>query len=45
MGMKLACRTEGFSTADLNFDNFGASLTGSLAICIVAGWFFSTATI
>ena len=44
LGEKLACRTEGFSTAHLDFDNFGVSLTGSLAICIV-GWFCSTATI
>ena len=28
----MACRTEGFSTADLGFDNFGASLMGLLAI-------------
>ena len=34
VGENLACRTE-FSTADLGFDNFGAS---SLAICIVAGY-------
>ena len=45
VGEKLACWTEGFSTADLNFDNFGASLTGSLAFCTLAGWFFSTVTI
>ena len=38
MGEKLAFWTEGFCTADLNFNNFGASLIGSLALCIVAGW-------
>ena len=32
-GEKLACWTEGFSTADLELDNFGASLTGSLVFC------------
>ena len=32
MGEKLACQTERFSTADLGFDNFGASHTGSVAI-------------
>ena len=37
VGEKLACRTE-FSTADLGFDNFGASLMGLLAIWIVAGY-------
>ena len=42
---KLACWTKGFSTADLDFDNFQASLIGLLPFCIVAGWFFSTATI
>ena len=31
MGEKLACQTEGFSTADLGFDNFGVSLVGLLA--------------
>ena len=29
--------TEGICTADLDFDNFGTSLTGLLALCIVAG--------
>ena len=33
-GEKLASWTEGFSTADIEVDNFGASLTGSLAFCI-----------
>ena len=32
MGKKLSCRTEGFSTADLGFDNLGVFHTGSLAI-------------
>ena len=36
------CWSKGFSTADLDFDNFRASLTGLCAFCIVAGWFFST---
>ena len=36
VGEKLACQTEGFSTGDLGFDNFGVSHTGLLAICIVA---------
>ena len=31
---KLACWTEGFTTAELDFDNFGVSLTGSLVLCI-----------
>ena len=31
---KLACWTEGFSTADLDFDNFRVSLMGSLVFCI-----------
>ena len=31
---KLPCWIEGFSTADLGFGNFGASLTGSLVFCI-----------
>ena len=47
VGEKLACWTEGFRTADLDFDldmyKFGTS--ASLVFCIVAGWFFSTATI
>ena len=43
MGEKLACWTEGFSTADLDFNNFRASLTSSCPFCIVAGSFFSTA--
>ena len=42
---KLACWTERFSTADLDCDNFRASLTVSLVFRTVAGWFFSTATI
>ena len=28
VGKKLACQTEGFSTADLDFNNLEASLTG-----------------
>ena len=32
-GWKLACWTEGFSTADLELDNFGVLLTGSLVFC------------
>ena len=45
VGEKLACWTKGFSTADLVFDNFGASHTGSVAIFTEAGWFFLTVTI
>ena len=40
---KLACRTEG--TADPDFDNFAASLAASLASCIIASCFCSTAAI
>ena len=40
-----ACWTEIFSTADLDCDNFRASLTVSLVFHTVAGWFFSTVTI
>ena len=35
-GEKLACRTEGFSTADLELDNFRASLTSLLRVCILS---------
>ena len=35
----------GFSTADLDFNNFGASLKDSLVFCIVSGFLFFTATI
>ena len=33
-GENLACWTEGFNIADLELDNFGASLTGLLVFCI-----------
>ena len=33
-GEKLACWTEGFGTADLKLDNFGAFLTGLLVFCL-----------
>ena len=42
---KLACWTEGFSTADLNSDNFRVSLTGLLAFCIHSSWVCFPATI
>ena len=45
MGEKLACWAEGFSTTDLDLDNFGVSLTCLLAFCILADLFFSTLTI
>ena len=38
VGEKLVCWTEGFSTADVDFDNFGVSLTGLFTFCKVAGW-------
>ena len=39
-GEKLACRTEGFSTADLELDNFQASFTSLLRVCTLS-WFCS----
>ena len=37
IGENLACWIEGFSTGNLDFNNFGTPLTGSLAYGMVAG--------